>query len=152
MMPTTTVGIRVIELPACKMSVASGADLPKFDSWWTTIDAQRIDRFYPRDFMYHDSTMNQLVWLYALPPDAMDTCPYPLVDFAGGLYAVAVARDQDDADGERVYRAIQEWVQETDSFALDERPERPSLFHVITPNAAYEKMRYRQLDIYVPIR
>jgi hypothetical protein len=152
MTPTTTVGIRVIELPSCTMSVASGPDLPEFDTWWTSIDAQRIDRFYPRDFMYFDSAMNQLVWMYALLPDAIEACPYRLVDFAGGLYAVAVSRDQDDTDGERVYRAIQEWIQQTGYFVLDERQGRPTLFHVITPNTAYEKMHYRQLDVYVPIK
>jgi hypothetical protein len=82
----------------------------------------------------------------------MATCPYPLVAFAGGLYAVAVSRDQDDTDGERVYRAIQDWVQQTNAFVLDEQPKRPALFHVITPPAAYDKLGYRQLDIYVPIR
>lgn len=152
MPPTAAIGVRVVELPTCTVCVAAGADLSAFDTWWTAIDATRTDRFYPRDFMYHDSVRNELVWLYALPPDAMATCPYPLVPFAGGLYAAAVSRDQDDADGERVYRAIQDWVRQTYAFVLDEQPQRPTLFHVITSPAAYDKLGYRQLDIYVPIR
>lgn len=38
-------------------------------------------------------------WLYALPPEALDACPFQLVDFAGGLYAAAVSVDQDDGAG-----------------------------------------------------
>lgn len=77
-------GIRVIELPACKMAVAAGAALPEFDRWWSELDKQRADKFYPRDFMYHDAQMNQLVWLYALPAAYGELCPYPLHDFQAG--------------------------------------------------------------------
>ena len=68
------------------------------------------------------------------------------------VYAVAVSVDQDDADGERVYREIKEWVKTGDCFAVDESQDRHTLFHVITSDSAYQKMQYRQLDIYVPIR
>lgn len=152
MEPHNALGIRIVELPCCKMAMAAGDDLQEFDRWWSAVDKQRVDKFFPRDFMYYDSAQNQLVWLYALPPEALETCPYPLLDFAGGLYAVAVSVDQDDAEGERVYHAIQEWAKHSDHFSLDESPDRPSLFHVITSPAARAKMNRGQLDIYVPIR
>ncbi len=145
-------GIRIIELPSCRMASASGADLQAFDEWWTALDKKRVDKFYPRDFMYHDSSINQLVWLYALPPEAVGACPYKVVDFMGGLYAAAVSVDQDDADGNRVYQAVRQWLEESGRFVVDESQDRPALFHVITSDEAYAKMRYRQLDIYVPIR
>ena len=102
--------------------------------------------------MYHDSSVNELVWLYAMPGDDVATGHFGQCDFPGGLYAVAVSVDQDDADGERVYREIKEWVKTGDCFAVDESQDRHTLFHVITSDSAYQKMRYRQLDIYVPIR
>jgi hypothetical protein len=152
MEPHQALGVRIVELPRCQVAMAAGDELQEFDRWWSEVDKQRVDKFYPRDFMYHDSAKNQLVWLYALPPEAIDTCPYALIDFAGGLYAVAVSVDQDDVDGERVYQMIQEWIKNTDYFELDESPDRPSLFHVITSKSARAKMNYGQLDIYVPIR
>lgn len=81
-----------------------------------------------------------------------DTGGYDVVDFPGGLYAVAVSIDEDDEDGERVYAAIKDWTRESGVFALDERPGHYTMFHVITPDEAYEAMGYRQLDILVPIR
>jgi DNA gyrase inhibitor GyrI len=102
--------------------------------------------------MYWDERTSQLVWLYALPLGQIASCPYQTVDFEGGLYAVAVCVDQDDADGERVYQAIKDWVAVTGVFAPDESSARPTLFHVVTSDAAFEKLKQRQLDIYVPIR
>ena len=57
-----------------------------------------------------------------------------------------------DADGEQVYQRIRAWVSQSGVFSVDESPARPSLFHVITPDQAFEKLGYRQLDIYVPIK
>jgi hypothetical protein len=145
-------GIRVIELPACKMAVAAGAALPEFDRWWSELDKQRADKFYPRDFMYHDAQMNQLVWLYALPAAYGELCPYPLHDFPGGCYAVAVSIDQNDADGERVHQGIKAWIEASDALVVDESQDRPTLFNVITSDRAHAKLTYRQLDIYVPVR
>jgi hypothetical protein len=152
MTPNNPLGIRVIELPGCKMASAAGADLEQFDRWWSEVDKKRVDKFYPRDFMYHDSLVGQLVWLYALPQENADAGPYQSFAFPGGLYAVAVSVDQDDTDGERVYQQIKEWIKTGASFVLDETQDRHTLFHVITPDGAYQKMKYRQLDIYVPIR
>lgn len=145
-------GIRVIELPSCRMACSVGASLEAFDKWWTEIDKKRTDKFYPRDFMYHDAKENRLVWLYAMPPEHPSLSGYPLVDFDGGLFAAAVSVDNDEADGERVYGLIKEWIHHSGYFALDESERRHTLFHVITSDAAYAKMKFRQLDIYVPIR
>ena len=78
--------------------------------------------------------------------------PYNLIDFEGGLYAAAISRDGEDTDGERVVNQIKEWVISTKYFQLDESAERPLLFHVTTSDLAFEKMKYRQLDLYVPIK
>ncbi len=145
-------GIRIVELPAARMASSLGHDLDEFDAWWSALDKARSDKFYPRDFMYFDKKMNDLVWLYALPATDIDTGGFQLVDFKGGLFAVAVSIDRDDVDGERVYGEIQAWIKESGCFSLDETEDRLSLFHVITSDEAASKMGYRQLDIYVPIR
>ncbi|MFZ5824179.1 MAG: transcriptional regulator [Bacillota bacterium] len=145
-------GIRVVELPAATMVSSGEGDLAAFDQWWSTIDRQRKDRFFPRDFMWFDPEATRLVWYYALPDGITDTGGYESVAFPGGLYAAAISRDQDDQDGERVYQAVREWVKSSGCFALDERPGRYTMWHVITSDVAFRAMGYRQLDLYVPIR
>ena len=102
--------------------------------------------------MYYDADAKELVWFYPYPADDGEPVIYDAVDFQGGLYAAAISRDGDDIDGERVLNEIKEWILATRYFQIDESSERPVLFHVTTPDSAFEKMGYRQLDIYVPIR
>jgi hypothetical protein len=118
----------------------------------SALDRKRADRFYPRDFMYYDADARELVWLYPYPAGKEETVIYDAVDFKGGLYAAAISRDGDDLDGERAVHQIKEWIRTTEYFQIDENSERHELFHVITTDPAFEKMGYRQLDIYVPIK
>lgn len=134
------------------MATSQHHSLEEFDQWWTALDQQRLDRFFPRDFMYFDKAANELVWLYAMPPSIASTNgTFDTLDFAGGLYAVAISKDQDDADGEAVLAGIKEWVLSNTLFKDAESTARPVLFHVTTSDAAFAKLNYRQLDIYLPI-
>lgn len=57
--------VRIIELPACKMiwsgvckdgsNTSESPQLRRFNEWWSEQDKLRRDRFYARDFMWHDS-------------------------------------------------------------------------------------------------
>jgi hypothetical protein len=149
--PVDNNGIRIIELPACRMASSKGHNLEEFDTWWSALDRKRTDRFYPRDFMYYDEGAKELVWLYPYPVHETEV-GYDAVDFQGGLYAAAISRDGDDLDGERVLSQTKEWILATNYFEIDEHSERPVLFHVTTSDVAFQKMGYRQLDIYVPIK
>ncbi len=150
--PIDNNGIRIIELPACKMASSRGHSLEEFDRWWSALDKERADRFYPRDFMFYDVEAKELIWLYPYPARTTEPVPFGAVDFKGGLYAAAISRDGDDIDGERVLSQIKEWILATNYFQIDETSERPVFFHVTTSDAAFEKLGYRQLDIYVPIK
>jgi len=145
-------GIRIVELPSARMVTSGNQELEGFDRWWSGVDRERKDRFFPRDFMWFDPDAKRLVWYYALPDWLSDTGGYETVDFPGGLYAAAVSRDQDDKDGERVHQAVKEWVQRSGCFAVDEGSRRRTLFHVVTPDAAFRAMGYRQLDLFIPIK
>ncbi len=145
-------GIRIVNLPPARMASSGDKSLEEFDAWWSRVDQKRKDRFFPRDFMTFDPQSQSLIWFYALPDGVTDTGGFDVVDFPGGLYAVAISKDKDDADGNRVVAGIREWVKSSGVFALDERPGHYELFHVITPDEAYEAMGYRQLDIFVPIK
>ncbi|MDF2630821.1 MAG: transcriptional regulator, partial [Symbiobacteriaceae bacterium] len=129
-------GIRIVDLPAATMVTSGDQELDAFDQWWSAVDRERKDKFFPRDFMWWDPEAERLVWYYALPEGVTDTGGFATVTFPGGLYAAAVSRDGDDQDGERVHAAIREWVKQSGCFVLDERPGRYSMFHVITSDAA----------------
>lgn len=81
-----------------------------------------------------------------------DTAPYKLIDFEGGLYAVAVSVDADDDIMNRVYNGIRKWL-ETSELEFDDNPERCTLYHMVTPTEEIRgALGYDQLDIYVPIK
>lgn len=145
-------GIRIIGLPECKMVTSGTRSIEDFDLWFTEVNKTRKDPFFPRDFMWFDKENNRMVWYYVMPDGLEDTNGYEIVHFPGGLYAAAVAEDENDADGERVYKGILEWIQNSSCFELDEGPGHYTMFHVITPDAAFQVMGYRQLDIFVPIK
>jgi len=131
---------------------AAGGKLSLFNRWWSQIDSERTEKFYPRDFLWYDREARKLVWYYALPDGMEDTGGYQVVDFEGGMYVAHISTNGDEADGEQVYRDIKKWVAESGCFELDERPGHYDLCHVTTPKAAQEAMGYSQLDIYVPIK
>jgi len=154
--------IRIIELPRCKM-VSSGCSteedpfaedglLMRFDRWWSSLDAERPDKFFSRDFMWFDCVNNGLVWYYAANPVPEDTKGFEVVEFSGGLYATAVSRDGDDEDGNRVVNNIKKWIEDSGCFEFDSSRGHNELFNHITPKVAADALSYSQLEIYVPIR
>lgn len=49
--------VRLVELPVCRMvtsGVEQGDNHERFNKMWGKLDARRKDRFFPRDFMWHD--------------------------------------------------------------------------------------------------
>jgi hypothetical protein len=154
------VHVRVIELPASQVATtgptpdpdpfAPGATLARFDAWFSA----RTDplALAPRDLMWQDGGDGPLVWSWLLAPDEdVADAGWAVERFAGGLYAAGVARDGDDADGERVLRELRAWV-EASPFDLDESAARPVAFRVTTSPAAARVLGHRQLELLVPVR
>ncbi|CQR74632.1 Nodulation protein NolA [Sporomusa ovata DSM 2662] len=147
--------VRIVELPKCKM-VSSGCDmgnglLDEFNIWWSAVDKQRTDKFFPRDFMWYDLESKGTFWYYAINDNITDTGGFEVLEFEGGLYAAAVSKDGDDNDGWRVYSGIKEWIDNSGYFEVDERQGHYHMCHVITPSIAGKAMGYAQLEIYVHI-
>ena len=153
--------VRIMELPACKM-VWSGIctenePLTRFNEWWTAPDALRKDRFFARDFMWWDEKTGGYAWGFAVPEmpaagSGMDTGGYEIIDFPGGLYAVAnfVDDDEEPGGGIKIYTVINAWVENSSCFKVD--TSRYCLNHFIGTPTAKEAMGYGQQDLYVPIR
>lgn len=149
--------VRIVLIPRCRM-ISSGCDtemtyapgtrLGRFDAWLTEMSRRRQD-LTPRDFMWYDAAEKGLVWGYIYDEGVMAFDGFDLIDFDGGLYATAVARDQDDADHDRVRRGLIAWVEASEGLVRD--PSRYELGHVITPPSVREALGYDQLALFLPI-
>ena len=105
------------------------------------------------DFLWFEEDM-RAEWIWAVEDwvTEVDTAPYEIIEFEGGLYATAVSVDGDDDISGRVYGGIKKWV-ENSGFELDERPGHRTLCHMLNPSDEIKNaLGYHQLDIYVPIK
>ena len=153
--------VRIIELPACNMVTSGAINDPgafapdgifaRFLEWFQTVDKQRTDLFYPRNFMWSPPD-GGFEWGYAVPEVPEDTGGFDVIDFPGGLYAVAISVDADGADHDRVYNGILEWVNNSGCFVPDETDERRSLGNITSPPGIKKIIGYDQMDLYFPIR
>ena len=144
--------VKIIHIPSSKM-VSSGRFIlgdEVFKRFSEKILNKQVDLF-PQDFMWFDPKSGKMVWYYSLINKSIDTESFETIDFDGGLYASAVSKDEDDVDGELVYKTIKEWVDQSGYFELDERDEHQTMFSMPLPKAK-EIMGYAQLEIFVPIK
>lgn len=149
--------VKIVELPKCRMATSGTGErntLKRFDKMWMKLDLKRKDKFFARDFMWHDKNTNNCIWWYAVEEwvTEADTNGFKIIDFEGGIYAAAISKQEDFNDGMRVYNGINEWVNSSESFELDEHAERPHLWHVVGSPTSDSALGYRQIEIFVPIK
>lgn len=148
--------VRVINIPELKV-VSSGpitnmSELEAFDNWWSSIDMKGY--ITPRDFMWYNEEENYMEWIFAIPENWGNFGGYQLIDFSGGLYAVATSKDTEE-DCNSVREEIHKWISESDCFELSTNANdtaiRYTMNHVITPKIFKTKMEYHLSDNFVPI-
>lgn len=142
--------VRVVEIPDCKM-VSSGIGMfgqehfERFERWFS---AQKPST-YPRDYLFWDGVWGEsggFHWLYQYEAGMEVPDEFPIIDFAGGLYAVVTGIDgQSNAEEMEAVRAFME----AHGFARD--PSREELGNVITPKAAAAALGYSQMDYFTPM-
>ena len=145
--------IRIIEIPDCKM-VSSGIGMfgqEKFDGfpqWFSSLPRS----IHPRDFLFWDGeeymASGGFHWLYLYEEGMNVPEAYEIIDFKGGLYAVATDIDQ-KTDVAAMDAAVDAFLA-ANGFARDDS--RPGLGNIITPPLAREVMGYEQMDYYTPVR
>lgn len=146
-------GLRILDLAPATVAVCRGHDLCDFDEWCAQVPLQGAELWFPRSFMSYDTSQKEFLWAYVPPAGCTDFGSFIPHAFPGGLYAVHVCRDEHEADVEAVYAQILAWAQADPHFAPDEQPGvRDPMLAVITTDALYETLGYRQMDLYVPIR
>ena len=139
--------IRIYEMPACKM-VSSGVGMfgkgnfNIFEEWFSL----QKRSLFPKDFLYWAG--DGFVWMYmfeegiAVPPEL------EIIDFQGGLYAVATDIDQ-KTDKELMKTEMDKFLSEN---GFERDLSRSELGNIITSPLAQEIMGYEQMDYYIPIK
>ncbi len=144
--------IRIYDMPPCKM-IASPVGmfgepaLDAFDAWLTA----QPRTLFPRDFLTFDDSDPAhpgFRWYFmhseglTLPEGA------ELIDFPGGMYAVATGIDQ-QTDKDAMNAAVAEFLREN---GLEPDDSRRELGNIITSPAVQAVLGYAQMDYYYPIR
>ncbi len=139
--------VRIYEMPACKM-VSSGKVMfgeekfDKFDQW---LSAQKRGMF-PKDFLYWAE--GGFYWLYLWEEGMVIPSEFEVIDFQGGLYAVATDIDQ-KTDKKLLNAEVDTFLKEN---GFEREPSRPELGNIITSPAVREIMGYEQMDYYIPVK
>lgn len=139
--------IRIYEMPACKM-VSSGIGMfgeEKFNKFEEWLSSQRRSMF-PKDFLYwKDGGFN---WLYMFEDGMIVPSEFEIIDFQGGLYAVATDIDQ-KTDTKQMKAEVDKFLSEN---GFERDTSRSDLGNIITSPLAHEIMGYEQMDYYTPIK
>ena len=139
--------VRIYEMPACKM-VSSGTGMfgegnfNLFDEW---LSSQKRGLF-PKDFLFWAG--ESFVWLYMYEDGMNVPNEFEIIDFKGGLYAVATDIDQ-KTDKRLMDTEIDQFLSEN-GFKRD--TSRSELGNIITSPLAKKIMGYEQMDYYIPIK
>ena len=139
--------VRIYEMPVCKM-VSSGTGMfgegnfNLFDEW---LSSQKRGLF-PKDFLFWAG--EGFVWLYMYEDGVNVPNEFEIIDFKGGLYAVATDIDQKTDKG-LMDTEIDQFLSEN-GFKRD--TSRSELGNIITSPLAKKIMGYEQMDYYIPIK
>ncbi len=139
--------IRIYEMPPCKM-VSSGkgmfgeGNFPLFEEWFSS----QKRSLFPKDFLYGEE--DGFVWLYLYEDGMTVPSELEIIDFQGGLYAVATDIDQ-RTDKDRMNAEMEQFLGEN---GFERDTSRPELGNIITSPLAQKIMGYEQMDYYIPIK
>lgn len=144
--------IRIYEMPPCRM-VASPVGmfgeptLDAFEAWMNT----QPRMLFPRDFLaFDDSDLahSGFRWYFMYEEGMVIPEGAALVDFPGGMYAVATGVDQ-QTDKKAMDAAIAEFL---GRHGMQRDDSRRELGNIITSPAVREALGYEQMDYYYPVR
>ena len=106
--------------------------------------------FDASDFLYGKD--GKAAWIWALKDEVTeaDTHPYEIIEYSGGLYAVAVSVDGDGESHNSVRSKTEQWLAST-NFIIDS--ERELMGHMIyVDDEIKEGLGYHQMNLYAPIK
>ncbi|MBQ3162644.1 MAG: AraC family transcriptional regulator [Oscillospiraceae bacterium] len=139
--------IRIYEMPKCKM-VSSGIGMfgeEKFEHFNEWMSAQKRSMF-PKDFLFWDNS--GFHWLYMYDESLNVPSEFEIIDFQGGLYAVATDIDQ-QTDNELMKTEVDKFLNEN---GFERDLSRSELGNIITSPLVQQTLGYEQMDYYTPIK
>lgn len=141
--------VRVYEIPNCKMvssqcGMFGDGKLEKFDKWFSSFKRP----LFPKDYLFFDHDQGGFIWFYIYSDDIEVPEEFKVIDFSGGLYAVATGIDGEDSS--EIIEVIKAFIDGSKGFVED--PSRTYLGNIPTPPGARNALGYNQMDYYVPIR
>ncbi len=117
--------------------------LEKFDEWMTNLPRP----MFPKDYLWYDKKHGGFVWWYVYNETMNIPDDFDIIDFPGGLYAVAT--DIDGKGDEAARNAIREFIARSGCFEEDRS--REMMGNIISPPTVGEALGYNQMDYYTPI-
>lgn len=144
--------VRIYEIPDCKM-ISSGVGmfgdgtLERFMEWMSS----QPRGVYPKDFLFWDGAWKEsggFHWLYIYENGMEVPEDLKIIDFKGGLYAVAT--DIDQKTNRKAMAAEVDAFLDENGFERDKT--RPELGNIITTSLIKETLGYDQMDYWVPIK
>ncbi len=102
------------------------------------------------DFLYGKDGKAEWIWAIKDEVTQTDTHPYEIIEYSGGLYAVAVSVDGDDESHNKVRSKTEKWLEST-KFIIDR--DREFMGHMIyVDDEIKEGLGYHQMNLYAPIK
>ncbi len=140
--------VRIYWLPEGRMvssqcGMFGDGKLEKFNEWFSGL----VRPLYPRDFLWYDEKQGGFVWYYMYSEGMNVPEDFPIVDFKGGLYAVATEIDGEDSS--ELMQIIRSFIVEK---GFEEDSTRRIMGTVTTPPQASQILGYEQMDYFVPIK
>ncbi|HHY82182.1 MAG TPA: MerR family transcriptional regulator [Clostridiales bacterium] len=106
--------------------------------------------FNSPDFLYGKDGKVEWIWAIKDEVTETDTQPYEIIEYPGGLYAVAVSVDGDGESHDRVRSKTEKWLEST-NFVIDN--DREFMGHMIyVDDEIKEGLGYHQMNLYTPIK
>ena len=143
----TMQSIRIYEMPKCKM-VSSGIGMfgeEKFERFMEWFSLQERSMF-PKDFLFWD--VSGFHWLYLYEAGMNVPEEFEIIDFDGGLYAVATDIDQ-KTDTELMKQEVDSFLSQN---GLVRDNTRQELGNIITSPMTQKILGYEQMDYYTPVK
>lgn len=106
--------------------------------------------FNSADFLCGKDDMAEWIWAIRDEVTEEDTYPYKIIEYPGGLYAVAVSMDGDGESHNRVRSKVEKWLEGT-NFIIDS--DRELMGHMIyEDDEIKEGLGYHQMNLYAPVK
>lgn len=77
---------------------------------------------------------------------------FDIVDFDGGYYLTYIYKDGDDESNNILYHEAMEYINNSENFELDERPNHYAMGHIITPAEIIKVQGWAQMETFIPIK